>query len=90
MVYIIHFDSPLAHAKHYVGFCEDTDTSLDDRIKEHLSGRGARILSVCNERGIGYQLARVLPGDRARERQIKNTKNTSSYCPICRALKKAQ
>lgn len=90
MIYILHFDTPLAHAHHYVGYCDDTDNALEDRLKEHRSGRGAKILAVCNERGITYQLARTLPGDRTRERQIKNTNNTSRYCPICRAQKKQQ
>lgn len=88
MIYIIHFDEPLAHALHYVGWCPDGKGALSRRLKKHRDNMGARILQVCNERGISYQLARTLPGDRSRERQIKNTKNTSSYCPICRNLKR--
>lgn len=86
MIYIIHFDEPLAHARHYVGYYKRGN--LKRRLEEHRSGRGARILQVCNERGIEYRVARLMPGDRNRERQIKNAKCTPRYCPECRAIKK--
>ncbi|PHN06150.1 hypothetical protein [Flavilitoribacter nigricans] len=86
MIYIIHFDEPLAHARHYVGYYKRGN--LKKRLKEHRSGRGARILQVCNERGISYRVVRLMPGDRNRERQIKNAKCTPRYCPECSKIKK--
>lgn len=88
MIYIIHFDEPLAHARHYVGYYKRGN--LRKRLQEHRSGRGARILQVCNERGIEYRVARLMPGDRNRERQIKNAKCTPRYCPVCREKLKNQ
>jgi len=85
MVYILHFDTPLAHAKHYVGYCDES--RLTERITEHAQGRGAHIMKVIRERGISFRLARTLPGDRNRERQIKNTHKVSNYCPICKKTK---
>lgn len=86
MIYIIHFDEPLAHARHYVGYYKRGN--LKRRLEEHRSGRGARILQVCNERGITYRVVRLMEGDRNRERQIKNAKCTPRYCPECRKIKK--
>lgn len=87
MVYLIHFDTPLAHARHYVGYCEDG--RLEQRLEEHRRGEGANILRVCNERGISYDVVRTWEGaDRARERKIKNTNHVPYYCPVCRQAKK--
>lgn len=81
-VYILHFNVPLKHAKHYVGFSNDVDT----RIQEHREGRSrARIMEVLAERKIDFVLARVFEGEgKAFERQLKKRKNTPKYCPICK------
>ncbi|MBI5951871.1 MAG: GIY-YIG nuclease family protein [Chloroflexi bacterium] len=79
-VYILHLDSPLKHARHYVGFA----SKVNRRLEHHRSGSGARFTQVCNENGITYQLARVFEqADRAFERKLKNCKHTARYCPIC-------
>ena len=78
-VYILHLDSPLAHARHYVGWAR----RLEQRIEHHHQGTGARLLQVCNERGISYRLATHFPGTRRDERRLKNQKNTARYCPVC-------
>lgn len=77
--YLIHFDTPLAHARHYLGWT----TNLPMRLEAHAKGNGSRIMEVINERGIGWQLARVWPGGRALERQLKRQKNSPRLCPIC-------
>jgi predicted GIY-YIG superfamily endonuclease len=82
-VYLIHFDSPISEkhtCQHYLGYAEDPAA----RLKEHKSGRGARLTQVANERSIGYSIVRVWPdGDRNFERQLKNRKNTPCLCPVC-------
>jgi hypothetical protein len=35
------------------------------RLAEHEAGRGARLLAVVRDAGIGWQLARMWPGGRA-------------------------
>jgi hypothetical protein len=37
-VYLLHFDRPLHHAQHYLGF---TDLELDERIARHRAGHVA-------------------------------------------------
>lgn len=57
MVYLLHLDTPLSHAKHYMGSCDD----LDARLERHRTGSGARMLAVCIERGIGVPPAEDAP-----------------------------
>lgn len=83
MIYLIHFDTPLHHANHYVGFVDGDQNAVNTRLAEHRAGHGAKILAACNQRGITYKVVRTMPGNRARERQIKNTHQTRAYCPIC-------
>jgi predicted GIY-YIG superfamily endonuclease len=79
-VYLIHFQSNLNHARHYVGYAEH----VAQRLAHHKNGTGARILAVCNERGIGYDLARTWEGaGRGFERKLKRCKNAARYCPVC-------
>lgn len=81
MVYLIHFDQPLAHALHYIGFAE---SSLKARIKKHRSGQGARLLAALNRAGIGWKVVRLWEeGDRTFERKLKNRKKTKDICPCC-------
>lgn len=61
-VYLLHFDRPYRHARHYVGWT----SNLDGRLAEHTAGHGARLLAVVHAAGIGWHLARTWPGSRAR------------------------
>ncbi|MEV6281032.1 hypothetical protein [Nocardia sp. NPDC051832] len=78
-VYLLHFDSPFAHARHYTGWTRD----LDARLDEHRAGRGARLMSVIGQHGITWQLARTWEGTRGRERQLKRAGGASRRCPLC-------
>lgn len=86
-VYLLHFDRPYRHAKHYLGFAEDA--RLEARIAEHrrarpADGRHHRLMEVVRAAGITFTVARVWPGaDRSRERQLKNNRG-AKHCPICR------
>lgn len=81
MVYLIHFDKPLKHANHYVGF---VNKNLKARIEKHQNGTGAKILRALNAAGIGWHVARTWDdADRNFERSLKNTNNTKHYCPVC-------
>jgi predicted GIY-YIG superfamily endonuclease len=78
-VYLLHFDRPYGHAAHYTGWAID----LDARLAAHTAGRGARLLAVIREAGIGWQLARTWPGTRTRERALKRQGGASRRCPLC-------
>jgi len=91
MLYLLHFAEPLGNdrhrAQHYLGYTDD-ERGIEQRLHEHRSGQGARITAACNQRGITYDVARIIPGDRTRERQIKNGKNLGRFCPICSPKKR--
>jgi hypothetical protein len=87
-VYLLHFDRPYGPgggangrgtARHYVGWARN----VKRRLAEHEAGRGARLLTVVKAAGIGWQLARMWPGSRARERQIKRQGGHARHCPLC-------
>jgi predicted GIY-YIG superfamily endonuclease len=78
-VYLLHFDRPYAHAAHYSGWTLD----LPARLADHAAGRGARLLAVVAEAGIGWTLARTWPGGRARERALKRQGGAARRCPLC-------
>lgn len=64
MVYLIHFDRPLGHARHYIGYAA-TPATLERRIAHHKAGTGARLLKVAADAGIDFHIARVWDdGDR--------------------------
>jgi predicted GIY-YIG superfamily endonuclease len=77
--YLLHFDRPYKHAKHYVG----STRNLAQRLAEHTAGRGARLTQVVRDAGISWRLARTWPGLTETERDIKARRNTPAMCPEC-------
>jgi hypothetical protein len=54
-----------------------------ERVATHTAGNGAAIVRAVQARGIGFVVAATWPGTRALERQLKNRKHASRFCPIC-------
>jgi hypothetical protein len=86
IIYLIHFDRPIGDlanprgfASHYTGWTLD----LPARLIDHAAGRGARLMEVVGEQGIGWQLARIWTGTRTRERSLKQ-RGATRRCPVCR------
>lgn len=85
MVYLICFDQPFKHAKHYIGFVE---SDLKARIERHKNGSGAKLLRAVNNAGITWKVSRVWEeDDRTFERKLKNGSHSSRHCPICNPKK---
>ena len=81
MIYILHFDEPYHHARHYVGYC--ADGTLAQRLARHRAGQGSRLMLAVELAGIEFTVALTHPGDRAFERRLKRAKHTSRFCPLC-------
>ena len=79
-VYLIHFDTPYKHARHYLGSADDVEA----RLAQHRSGNGARLMEVVGKAGISWRLARTWDGGRDQERRLKRQKHGPRLCPICR------
>lgn len=84
MIYLVHFEKPLKHAKHYIGF---TDGTLRARFARHRSlarvRRGSALMRAVMEAGIAFKVVRTWPGDRDKERRIKVNGHSSKRCPVC-------
>lgn len=79
IVYLLHFNRPYKHAKHYLGSTSD----LSKRIKQHRNGKsGSHLIRVIYEAGIEFVVARTWDGDRTKERRMKG-RGLSKLCPIC-------
>lgn len=82
--YLLHFERPYKHARHYIGWSSD----IDARVERHFEGHGSRLVQVVKAAGISIVLARVWWNkDRAFERRLKNQKHGPRLCPICREEK---
>jgi len=79
-VYLLHFDQPYAHARHYLGW---TRGPLARRLRQHGKSHGARLTQVVAAAGITWQLARTWEGDHDREAQLKRQGGRSRMCPLC-------
>jgi predicted GIY-YIG superfamily endonuclease len=80
-VYLLHFDEPFGHARHYLGYA--SPGNLHARLAHHAAGSGANLLRHVAKAGIGWQLARTWSGSRTRERQLK-ARGHARCCPVCR------
>ncbi len=85
-VYLLHFDRPYRHARHYLGWADN----LPRRLAHHANGTGARLLQVIREHGIGWTCVRTWPGDRHLEAELKRYKHNSDLCPVCNARAMSQ
>jgi hypothetical protein len=83
VVYLIHFDVPIARARHYVGICRSERLAL--RLREHAHRRGASLTAALARRNTCLHLARLWPAlSPELERTIKARGRYEHHCPICR------
>jgi predicted GIY-YIG superfamily endonuclease len=80
-IYLLHFDRPFGHARHYLGWALD----LNARLADHGKAHGSALMRAVAAAGIGWRLAATWEGDRYRERQLKNRGGHARKCPICQA-----
>ena len=80
-VYLLHFQKPYKHARHYLGFTDD----LEQRLAAHRAGNGARLVEVITQAGIEFKLARTWNGGRDLERRLKKWHGGNRLCPLCDA-----
>lgn len=84
--YTVHFERPIktqAPPPHWPQHVTGWALDVDERLRAHVAGRGSRLFVLAAEQGIGWDLAEVEPGDRNRERQLKQH-SARPRCLICR------
>lgn len=86
-IYILHFDTALAHAEHYTG----CTSNLRQRLTAHARGNGSLLTRELHKQGIGWQLGGLaectINRMRSLERGLKDQHNVSRYCQICSPTK---
>lgn len=86
-LYIIHFEKPYYHAKHYIGI---TGQSLQTRLKKHRKRDGSCLTRAVVKADIKLQsihlLGEFFNADLARQAEIKlkNRKESAKFCPRCK------
>lgn len=79
-VYLIHFDPPYRHMRHYIGA---TNKTALERFREHVTGNGARLTRQALKAGSRLQLAYTWDNVTWEfERKLKG-RGASHLCPIC-------
>lgn len=78
-LYLLHFEPPYKHARHYLGWTQNPESRFD----RHLAGRGSPLVKAALAAGSIVTVARTWSGDRNEERRIKNGKNVPRLCPTC-------
>ena len=85
-IYILHFDTPLAHAQHYTGCTE----AIQERLNAHANGAGSHLTRVLAAEGIGWRMGALMQCSkyqmRRLERHLKNIANAGRYCRHCAKL----
>jgi 2'-5' RNA ligase/GNAT superfamily N-acetyltransferase len=96
-VYLLHFDilpgaqvdpsredaSNPFHARHYMGW----STDVQERIRSHYQGGGAKIMRALKQKGLSFTVARIWEDkDRNFERRLKSQGSLTRHCPICAKL----
>lgn len=78
--YLLHFDGPYLHAKHYLGWSEN---GWEDRVALHLAGKGSPLVRAAVADGANIQLVRLFPSvTRHFERRLKEH-GKAHLCPSC-------
>lgn len=81
-VYLLCFDRPFHHAKHYIGWTDN----LNARLRRHRQGNGSKLIAAAKAAGIGFTLARTWDNvTRHEERRLKNYGSACRHCPRCNA-----
>lgn len=85
-LYLLHFDQPRHHARHYLG----SSVILAQRLTQHATGDGACLTRALWEDDEPWQLAALFVprrrcGKTIREYEsaVKQRHNSTLYCPLC-------
>lgn len=78
-VYLLHFDRPFHHARHYIGWTRD----VGRRLVRHRTGTGSPLVMAATNAGIPFTVARVWHNVTVRfERRLHNMHH-KLLCPKC-------
>lgn len=94
-VYLICFRAPdgskalYEHAGHYLGFTDreaaaSPEESVEMRLREHRTGRGAALTRAASEAGLHLEVARIWEGGtKGDEWRLRCRSENPRLCPLC-------
>lgn len=92
--YLLHFNRPFGHARHYLGITQN----LAWRLRRHSKGTGAVLLRHVKAAGIRWQVSREWFEEdkpegltwREFELRLKARGGHAKLCPKCKAAKQSK
>lgn len=90
-VYVLHFDPPYQHARHYIGYTPDPTHTR--RVREHMEmgTKGSPLVRAALQAGCEVVVAAVYPGaGRDYEAWLKARRDTRRWCPTCGVFSKPE
>ena len=78
-VYLLHFNRPYRHARHYVGFTRD----LERRVARHQIGHGSPLIRAAGHAGIKVKIVRVWHNVTTRFERRVHKMQKRFVCPSC-------
>lgn len=83
IIYLLHFNEPYKHARHYLGWTMDQE-HFEIRLRDHRNGKSkVALMRAVAKAGISFQVARTWNGTLNRERQLKKWSMGPRLCPLC-------
>lgn len=88
-LYLLHFDRPYKHARHYLGWARDL-AALHRRVDVHYAatpgdGKNHALMIALKQAGISFTLARIWPDGTRQDERRKKQRGHARQCPMCRA-----
>lgn len=85
-LYLLHFDPPYRHARHYLGYAIGTGRgrSYAKAQAEGMAIGAHELVQAAQWGGVVISVADVLVGEgRATQRAMRSSHNLARHCPIC-------
>lgn len=85
VAYLLHFRTPVGRCRHYLG--STMEHLLEQRLRSHAKGRGARLTARAFRSGTEVHLVDVSGLlSRQQEHDIKAKGHYERRCPVCQGL----
>lgn len=84
-LFLLHFDEPYAHARHYLGYAKRDVAAYARDVVEGRVLPPHELVGAVQAAGIGISVAWAWPGlDRADRDRLRAQGGLSRHCPTCR------
>lgn len=82
MVYLLHFDRPFHHIRHFLTVAPKEALSVGGGVSAAVVARSP-LLDAALGAGVSITVTRTWNGDAVRAQQLQAHANSRRYCPVC-------